>query len=412
MTYKSRSQQKAFGKFDPNGPLHLREFEVEFRIEARSGPGAWRSGLQSVQKLLDHLWRYTSSESSREKYLRILLQFSKWSGLSPEELVRLPKREAELLVQEFTDSIARNGASPAYVNTVIKRLRTFFRVNEYVGSRELEVHGYFVPTRYRKVPEYIPTKDEVYRMADAAGSPRNRAVILVLWSSGLRVSTLCALNYGDVAEELERGEPYVMIPVYPEMKQRVPDACKGRIPYYTFICPEACEALKNYLREREEKYGSVDWDDPLFHSEWTLWGRGERSSRRLGRRAVGLIVKRAARLAGIKKWRHVTPHCLRKAFESVLRSPTIDGGRLDKGTQEFFMGHILPGTQDVYYDKTKVDFHRSEYAKLDFSRGRPPTRVVDKLIDIDELEKHLRDGWLFVAKVSKRKVVVRRGSEK
>jgi len=26
-----------------------------------------------------------------------------------------------------------------------------------------------------------------------------------------------------------------MIPVYPEMKQRIPDACKGRIPYYTFI---------------------------------------------------------------------------------------------------------------------------------------------------------------------------------
>jgi len=399
---------KAFGKFSPYRPLPLREFEVEFRIEARSGAGAWESSLPSVERLLDHLWRYTRSESSREKYLRTLLQFSKWSVLSPEGLVRLPRRRAELLVQEFADRIARNGASPAYVNSVIKRLRTFFRVNGYMGNRELKVHSYFVPTRYRKVPEYIPTKDEVYRMADAAGTPRNRAVILVLWSSGLRVSTLCALNYGDVAEELERGEPYVMIPVYPEMKQRVPDACKGRIPYYTFICPEACEALKNYLREREEKYGPVRWDDPLFHSEWTLWDRGERSSKRLGRRAVGLIVKRAARLAGIREWGHVTPHCLRKAFESVLRSPTIDGGRLDKGTQEYFMGHILPGTQDVYYDKTKVEFHRNEYAKLDFSRGKPPTKVTDKIIHIDNLEERLREGWLFVAKVSDDKVIVRR----
>jgi len=364
--------------------------------------------LQSVQRLLDHLSRYTRSESSREKYMRSLLQFSKWSGLSPEELVRLPRRRAELVVQEFADRIARSGASPAYVNSVIKRLRTFFRVNGYGDNREVKVHGYFVPTRYRKVPEYIPTKDEVYRMADAAGSPRNRAVILVLWSSGLRVSTSCALNYGDVAEELERGEPYVMIPIHPEMKQRVPDACKGRIPYYTFICPAASEALKNYLREREEKYGPVDRDDPLFHSEWTLWDRGERSAKRLGRRAVGLIVKRAARLAGIREWRHVTPHCLRKAFESVLRSPTIDGGRLDKGTQEFFMGHILPGTQDVYYDKTKVEFHRDEYAKLDFSKGKPPTRVTDKLISIDDLEAHLGEGWLFVAKVSDDKVIVRR----
>ena len=157
---------EAFGRFSPNKPLPPREFEVQFRIEARSGPGAWRSGLQSVQRLLDHLSRYTRSESSREKYMRSLLQFSKWSGLSPEELVRLPRRRAELVVQEFADRIARSGASPAYVNSVIKRLRTFFRVNGYGDNREVKVHGYFVPTRYRKVPEYIPTKDEVYRMAE------------------------------------------------------------------------------------------------------------------------------------------------------------------------------------------------------------------------------------------------------
>ncbi len=86
------------------------------------------------------------SEGSREKYLHTLLQLSKCSGLSPEELLRLPKRETELLVQGFAGSIARNGASPAYVNSVIMRLRIFFRVNGYVGKRELKVHGYFVPS--------------------------------------------------------------------------------------------------------------------------------------------------------------------------------------------------------------------------------------------------------------------------
>jgi len=145
MTYKVVPRKRAFGKFDTHMPLPLRELEVEFKIKARSGPGAWRSGLPSVQRLLDHLWRYTRSESSREKYLRTLLQFSKWPGLSPEELVRLPKREADFLVQGFADRIARNGASPAYVNSVIKRLRTLFRVNRYVGNMELKVHWLFRP---------------------------------------------------------------------------------------------------------------------------------------------------------------------------------------------------------------------------------------------------------------------------
>lgn len=257
-----------------------------------------------------------------------------------DKLVHLPKEMVEDLIQNFADELAAMDRSKAYVNSVIKKLKTFFRSN---GYKDLEVATHFVPTRYRKRPEYIPTKEEVYMMADSAGSLRNRAVILSLWSSGLRVSTLCALNYGDVADEVEKGESHILVPVYPEMKQRVPDACKGNIPYYTFICMEAGEALRSYLREREEKYG-ISHEEPLFHSDWTLWKRDERASKRLVRRGVGLIVKRSAKLAGIEKWRHVTPHSLRKAFESVLVSPTIDGGRLDKATQEFFMGHILPDT--------------------------------------------------------------------
>ncbi|MBO8182858.1 MAG: tyrosine-type recombinase/integrase [Archaeoglobus sp.] len=394
---------KAFGKFDPHARLPLRRFEVYFGIKARDGAEGWKSSYESVQKLLNHLARYTRSDGSREKYLDLLRRFCEWSGYNPNELSQLPKEKVESLIQSFADELAAMDRSKAYVNSVIKKLKTFFRSN---GYKDLDIATHFVPTRYRKRPEYVPTKEEVYAMADAAGSLRNRAIILFLWSSGLRVSTLCALNYGDVADEVEGGETHIMVPVYPEMKGRVADACKGNIPYYTFICMEAGEALRSYLREREEKYG-IAREEPLFSSAWTLWQRDERPSKRLGRRGVLLIVKRAAKLAGIEKWRYVSPHCLRKAFESVLVSPTIDGGRLDKATQEFFMGHILPGTQDVYYDKTKVDFHRKEYAKLDFSRSKA-ARTTDKLIDIEELEAHFSEGWTFVAKVSDSKVVVRR----
>lgn len=298
---------KAFGRFRAGEDRSLRSFEIYLKIGARQGAGAWQSDFRSVQNLLNHLKRYTQSESSKEKYLRHLTQFCQWSRHGPEELVQLPKENAESSVQEFADELASKSGAKAYVNTVIKRLRTFFRVNGYTGDRELRVRTYFVPTRYRKVPEYIPTKEEAYSMGDAAGSQKNRAIILSLWSSGLRVSTLCALDYGDVAEEVEQGEPHVLIPVYSEMKERVPDACKGRISYYTFICPAAGEALRTYLRERREKYGDMAHHDPLFYSDWTHWNREERSQRRLGRRGVGKLVKQSARLAGLAKWRYVCP---------------------------------------------------------------------------------------------------------
>jgi len=400
--------RKAFGKFGLDEPLPLRKFENLFRIDAREGPRSWVSSYVSVQKLLDHLQRFTKSESSKEVYLNVLRRFCEWSDLNPTRLVHLPKTKVEELIQSYVDELATEDKSKTYINSLIKRLRTFFKLNGYLRNKELIIRTYHVPSRYRKTPEYIPTKQEVHAMADAAGSRRDRAIIFTHWSSGVRVSTLCALNYEDIQTELENDDPYIMIPVYPAMKRRVSDSCKGGIAYYTFCCPEAGRALRTYLKDREEKFGPVALDDPLFHSDWTLWTRTERPSRRLGRRAVGLIVKKAAKLAGLSKWKNVTCHCLRKSFQSVLRSPTVDGGRMDKGTQEFLMGHILPGTQDPYYDRTKVSFHRTEYSKLDFSREGMRAKEVDKLIDVSELESYLEEGFLFVAKISNSRVIVRK----
>jgi hypothetical protein len=64
----------------------------------------------------------------------------------------------------------------------------------------------------------------------------------------------------------------------------------------------------------------------------------------------------------------VTPYSLRKAFETVLHSELAEGGRMDGKVQEFFMGHILPGSEDAYFDKTKVEMLRAEYSKLNFGR--------------------------------------------
>ncbi len=81
------------------------------------------------------------------------------------------------------------------------------------------------------------------------------------------------------------------------------------------------------------------------------------------------VIKSSARLAGIGRWRDVSPQCLRKAFETVLHSELADGGRLDPKIQEFFMGHILPGSQDNYFDSTKVEELRAEYSGLNFGRA-------------------------------------------
>jgi integrase len=328
----------------------------------------WRSEYTSVNALLRHLWRKSRSEASRRAYLRQVYLLCSASGYTPDELVALPKEEITKMVQEFADYYNDGRHSIRYVNNIIHLLTGFFKANGFKGANALEIESHYMPARYRKRPEYIPKKHEIYAMADSACSLRDRAIILTLYSSGLRNATLRAILYRDVEEELKRGVDNLMIPVYPEMKLIEPNACKNNIPYYTFTCDEATQAIRLYLREREEKYGKIMPYEPLFASDYNQVPREKRDSKIMSSRQLQYIVKQAAKRARIPQWQFVTPHSLRKAFETMLHSELVDGGRLDPKIQEFFMGHILPGSEDTYFNKMDIEYLRAEYAKLNFGR--------------------------------------------
>ena len=328
----------------------------------------WKSDYTSVDLLLRHLSRKCKSEASRKAYLNRLHSFCIYAKANPEELVRLPKRANEKLVQNYADRYDDGNHSIRSINNAIDLLKAFFKVNGFKGARELEVEGHYMPARYRKTPQYIPLKNEIYAMADSACSLKDRAIVLTLYSSGSRNSTLRALLIRDIIDELSRGLSNILIPVYPEMKLRDPYACKGNVSYFSFICDEAADAVRLYLRERREKYGEIQSHDPLFASDYNQIDRDQRSSKIMSARELQYVVKMCANRAGLAKWQYVTPHCLRKAFETILHSELIEGGRLDPKIQEFFMGHILPGSEDVYFDQ-EVETLRAEYSKLNFGRA-------------------------------------------
>jgi integrase len=298
----------------------------------------------------------------------------------PDELITLQKEEIERLIETFCYHKMENGwKSPRTANTALFMLKTFFKVNGFKGSRKLEVEGFHQSTRERTKPEYIPTLEEARRMANVAGSLRDSAIILFIVSAGLRNGTLRALTYSEVKDELEKGQLNILIKVHKGMKKIVFSACKGDIEYCVFTSVEATEALKLYLSYRR-RIGEIQGGEILFCSEHNRLSRKERASKPLTARDLQIIVKSAARKAGIKEWKNVVPHSLRKTFESVLRSQFADSGRLDLKTQEYFMGHILGGSMDTYYDKTKIDELRKEYAKLIFKPEKQASiEVLDSL---------------------------------
>jgi site-specific recombinase XerD len=331
----------------------------------------WSSYYKSVNNLLKHLeHRKIGSEGSRGGYCFSLYSFCKYAGKLPDELVALEKADAEKLIEDYCYYKMENGwTSPRTANVNLFMLKAFFKRNGFRGNRSIEVDCFHQSARERIKPQYIPTLEEARGMAEVSGSLRNRAIILFLSSTGLRNSTLRAIRYKDIAAELAKDKSNLMIPIYPEMKEIEPNACKGGTPYYTFTCDEATQAITLYVKERLEKYGKIEDSEPLFCSEYNQIRKDERKKKTLTSREVQLIVKSAAKRAGISEWEAVHPHAIRKSYETVLHSQLIDGANLNVKVQEFFMGHTLPGSQDTYFDRSKTEHIRNQYSRLKFGRA-------------------------------------------
>ncbi|MDA4131837.1 MAG: site-specific integrase [Thaumarchaeota archaeon] len=351
---------------------------VEMRIDG------WKSGYASVDNVLRHLQRKsggygTPSYASVEWYAPILNAFCNYVGKDPDQLVSLPKEEIEELIHSYLDAGLLKGLSKTTIKNRRSCLLMHFKKNGYRGQRELEIEVYPVPARYRKMLEYIPNSGEVLAMADSAKSVRDRAMILCMYTSGLRESTVKALRYKDVKHDL--SSDVILVPVYPEMKRIHHKACKNNIPYYTFFDPIACGALKSYLRSRETRFGPIGDEEILFapSAGASHVTQDVAKFKPFAKMEISRIVKGAARNAGLKEWKNVHPHSLRKSFEEALRRRRPDGSMMNEKEVEFLFGHLLAGSQDPYFgsgvrvegstvsfDKAMSKKIRDEYSTLQF----------------------------------------------
>jgi len=284
------------------------------------------------------------------------------------------------------------GPSSRYANTALTCLKTFFACNGYnrENGKELRVRTYRQPPRTTNTPEHIPVLKDALAMGERVGNKRDRALILTLITAGLRNSAARALLVGDILDESRQGKRELLIKVEPKWNERIAGACKNGIPYYTFTAKIATEAINSMLEARRLRFGSYLAQEPLFISNHNQVPLAHRRTTYLSRKELQIIVKKGARAADIAQWKNVHVHTLRKVFESVLRSPLVDGGRMDIKDQEFLMGHILPGSQENYYDHSNVERLRQLYAKLVFEDrshvqvlSLETTRKIAKVLGVD-----------------------------
>ncbi len=180
--------------------------------------------------------------------------------------------------------------------------------------------------------------DEVVRLFEAISPTsiiglRDRAIVELLFSSGLRVSELVALNRDHI--NAKRREFTVR--------------GKGQKDRPVFISEQAAEWIAEYLRERADSL------PPLFIN---YGGRQDATNsgdyKRLSPRSVQRLVSHYAKLAGITK--HVSPHTMRHSFATDL---LMNGA--DLRSVQTMLGHSNIATTQVYTHVT--DHHLKDIHK-------------------------------------------------
>jgi integrase/recombinase XerD len=252
--------------------------------------------------------------------LQKLVDYLRAEGIDPVE-VKLED------LQHFAASLHDIGISPRSQCRILSGVRAFYRflfVDGWVDSDPSELLE--SPQIGEHLPEVLSTEevDILEKAIDLSKweGHRNKAIIEVLFSCGLRVSELVNLKLSNLYldEEFLRVEG------------------KGRKERLVPISPRAIKELGYWFDDRCRMDIKPGEEDYVFLN---------RRGAHLTRTMILIMIKRLAEEAGIHKT--ISPHTLRHSFATAL----LEGGA-DLRAIQAMLGHESIGTTEIY---THIDTH-------------------------------------------------------
>jgi len=232
------------------------------------------------------------SEHTRRAYRRHILEAFRIMGLGG-----LGEVSADHLVH-YREILMDDGRGPATHAQALSALRSFLGWCFDMGGLAFPLR---VAERLLRVPRadvvrpyQTCTRGEADRLIDAALSLRDRALVLVMLGSGIRVSEVQGLDCSDLVEV--DGEPVLWVRKGKGAKDRL-------VP----ITEEVSEAIQLYLTKTGRQVGD---SGPMFLAEDR--GAKARGNRRLSTFGIRYVLKGRVNFAAIAK--RITPHALRHTF--------------------------------------------------------------------------------------------------
>lgn len=319
----------------------------------------------NIAELKSQFLEYIEIEKGRslktvENYDRYLTLFFKQTGITdPKDITNEKVREFRLWLNRrpgakayhlFGQNVSEGGSmSKKTQNYYLIALRIFLKFLTKRGITSLSADNIDLAKVNERSIDVI-SADELKRLLDAPNKEinpemraRDKAILELLFSTGLRVSELCSLTNDlnlNTDEFSIRG--------------------KGGKVRVVFLSEEAKLAIKDYLALRKDMsealFAPITFDkkEEKSDKDFKKNVNNIKISKGLDRRSVERIVKRYATIAGITK--KVTPHVIRHCFATDL----LTNGA-DLRSVQAMLGHTNIATTQIYThvtDKQLRDIHK------------------------------------------------------
>jgi site-specific recombinase XerD len=277
-----RSDRRSQPERSASDVLH-NQVLIEIALEKIAAHGL--CGGEHVRQYLMDLYRRNCRPNTIRSRFGFIFRLLKYLADQGHKLLELVRRED---VCAFIEHEQDRGLSPASIRCCVDTVYAFigFLVNREILSLELLKRKLQI-----KVPDSLPRAidpQDVRRLLAVTQRPRQRAIVLILLRTGMRIGELLNTTLSDVDLDEKRIE------IFETQKNRV-----GRVVY---LADDACQALEHWLEVRRWK------------TELIFIGQGGRplSYEVVRSRFVSLLEK--AELAD----KGYTLHCLRHTFASEL----------------------------------------------------------------------------------------------
>jgi len=409
----------------------------------------------NVRRWHDNVAR--GSRVTADVYFRRLGSFCQRFGKTPKALASMSKGDLYNLMLDYVSSMEKDGYAGGYIESTLKAVKSWLSHNGLDIRRKVKIKGARDTPSLRD--ERVPTGDELRRIF-LSGDKKARAACVLVAHCGLRIKTLGnyegrdGLRVRDLPEMRVEGDSvdFEQVPTVVIVRREL---SKTRHQYFTFLGEEGCEYLKNYLEDRMREGEEIALDSPIITPKLRL----KPFVRAVN---IGDMIRGAIRGAGFR-WR---PYVLRSYFDTQLMLAESKGLVL-RDYRQFWMGHKgdienrytpnkakLPGTviddmreayrrSQEYLQTTKREegseerlvqafrkqlllvagFSQDEVGKMDISSMNDKelqdvvrkkllstetnNNTKQKVVDIDEVERYLDQGWEYVANLSNKKILIK-----